>query len=45
MLPKIPSYPFDNYLYLEMDYKNFFACTNSISQDAYGLVIAEKTIP
>uniref|UniRef100_UPI003AB18137 sensor histidine kinase n=1 Tax=Eisenbergiella sp. TaxID=1924109 RepID=UPI003AB18137 len=42
MLPKIPSYPFDNYLYLETDYKNFFACTNSISQDAYGLVIAGK---
>ena len=42
MLPKIPTYPFDNYLYLETDYKNFFACTSSISQDAYGLVVAGK---
>lgn len=42
MLPKIPSYPFDNYLYLETDYDNFFACTNSISQDAYALIIAGK---
>lgn len=41
-LPQNSVYPFENYLYLEYNYNDFFSPVTSISTDSYGLVIAAK---
>ena len=41
-LPKIASYPFDNYLYLEINYEDFFSCMNNINQEEYALAIVDS---
>ena len=45
-LPQNSVYPYENYLYLEIDYNYFFSCMSSITKDGYGVVIcdAEHTV-
>ena len=40
-LPQNTVYPYENYLYLETDYKYFFSGMASITKDSYGLVITD----
>lgn len=40
--PQIPAYPFENYLYLEVNYDTFFSSLNSIGSDSYGIIVTDK---
>lgn len=43
-LPQTAVYPLENYLCLKVNYDHFFAGMESITQENYGLVIADKNL-
>lgn len=41
-LPQNSIYPYNNYLYLEMNYDDFFSCIKNIGNDTFGVVVMDN---
>lgn len=42
-LPQSPSYPFENYLFIDVKYTDLFSSLTSISQEEYGLMVIDSS--